>query len=274
MKHLISLRDWDMSDVQRVFELADAFHEGQSQSVRGSAVLFFPSSSIRTRVTFEMACARLGLQPILFPPETLAKKEDPRDVMGYLANWVDVVVARFPSIDRLREFAGTNTLPVVNAMTDTNHPCEMLADLYSLRQRHPGWQKLSYLFVGADGNIGRGWAEAAALCDLDLKQACPAELSISGVERVELTEGLADADVILTDGVGPHREALAPYRVTGAMLDKLPDTVLLNPCPPFDRTAEIDAAAADNPRFVGYDFKAVLLPVQQAIIQHCLRGDR
>lgn len=112
-----------MSDVLRVFELADEYADGQRQCTHGAAVLFFPESSIRTRVTFEMACTRLGLQPILFPPETLAKKEDPRDVMGYLANWVDVVIARFPSIDRLREFAATQTLPVINAMTDVNHPC-------------------------------------------------------------------------------------------------------------------------------------------------------
>lgn len=273
VKSLISLDDWGISDVLRIFALADEFAAGEQYNLNGAAVLFFPESSIRTRVTFEIACTQLGLQPILFPPETLTKKEEPRDVIGYLVNWVDVIVARYPSIERLREFASVGSLPVVNAMTDVNHPCEVLADLYSLRQRTNNWRELSYLFVGADGNIGRAWAEAARLCGLRLQQAGPVELAIPEVEQVGLGEGLRAADVILTDGVGSHREALAPYRVTGRMLDQLAPDVMFNPCPPFDRAVEIDAAAVTNQRFVGYDFKKSLLPVQQAVIKYCIESD-
>jgi len=158
----------------------------------------------------------------------------------------------------------------VNAMTDVNHPCEVLSDLYSLRRRGD-ISELRFLFVGADGNIARAWQEAARVLQLDLIQCCPAELATPGALWTDdLDAAIRSADVVLTDGLGPHAELLEPYRVTAALLDLAPAGVRFAPCPPFVRGREVSADAVSHAAFVGHSFKAPLLPVQQAIMAFCL----
>lgn len=90
--------------------------------------LFFPEGSIRTRVTFEKGVKELGGNTILFPPSALDKKEKLEDVIGYLENWADAVVIRHGDIGVVREVAEHASIPVINAMTSENHPCEILAE--------------------------------------------------------------------------------------------------------------------------------------------------
>ncbi|GAB3808358.1 ornithine carbamoyltransferase [Humibacter antri] len=270
MQHLIRLGSWTLADARAVFALADRYATQTGPRRDGVAVMFFPASSLRTRVSFERGAHAMGLQPIVFPPETLDKPESFDDVAGYLAQWSDAIVVRHPDIDVLDRLAASNSIPVVNAMTDANHPCEVLSDVYALAQRgDPG--RLRYLFVGADGNIARAWQEAALLFELDLMQCCPAGLAVDGaVWTDDLEAAVSRADVILTDGPGRHIEALAAYTITEELLALAPTGVLLAPCPPFQRGREFTAGAIASDAFVGYDFKRSLLPIQQAVLAHCL----
>lgn len=212
----------------------------------------------------------MGLQPITFPSETLDKSEDLVDVVGYLSSWVRLMVVRHPDISVLQRLADANILPVINAMTDVNHPCEVLSDLYALSQEADPFG-LRFLFVGADGNIARAWWEAAEALGLDVVQSCPAELRVPGMPwNGELKTAITEADVVITDGSGIHAEALTPYRVTGAVLDAAPPGVRLAPCPPFVRGREVSADAIEHAAFVGYGFKQYLKPVQQAVMSRVL----
>jgi ornithine carbamoyltransferase len=270
MHHLLRLDDWAVSDLHALFHLASEYEQGRGPRRNGCAVLFFPSASLRTRVSFERGAAMMGLQPITLPPETLDKPEALGDVAGYLGQWADIVVARHPSIKVLEQIAAANALPVVNAMTDVNHPCEVLSDLYSLSATGDPLQ-LRYLFVGADGNISRAWQEAARAFQLDVVQCCPAGLASPGaVWNRDLRDAAGRADVIITDGPGQHTEALAPYQVTTEVLGWAPKGVRLAPCPPFVRGREVSAGAIASPSFVGHGFKAALLPVQQAVLSMLL----
>ncbi|ROP60890.1 MULTISPECIES: ornithine carbamoyltransferase [unclassified Curtobacterium] len=270
MRSLIRLDDWSDSDIAGVFDLADAYRDGRGPVTSGCAVLFFPASSLRTRVTFERGAALMGLQPIVFPETTLDKPEALADVAGYLDAWADIVVARHPDLAVLDGLDSVPSLPVVNAMTDGNHPCEVLSDLYALRLGAE-LRSLRFLFVGADGNIARAWQEAARAMELDLVQCCPAQVATPGARWTDdLDVAIRSADVVLTDGPGPHAELLAPYRITAALLDAAPSGVRLNPCPPFLRGREVSADALEHPAFVGHAFKASLLPVQQAVMATCL----
>ncbi|MBF4567196.1 ornithine carbamoyltransferase [Plantibacter sp. VKM Ac-2880] len=266
MRNLLRLDDWSPADVEEVFRLADAYRDGSGPTFDGSAVMFFPPTSLRTRVSFERGAALMGLQPIVFPSETLDKSEALADVARYLEPWADVLIVRHGDIDVLEQLAEAAALPVVNAMTDVNHPCEVLSDLYAIRERSE-LDGQRFLFVGGDGNVARAWQEAAQMLGLDLTQCCPVDLAVPGaVWTDDLDTAVRTADVILTDGFGEHAAELRPYQVTAAHLDSAPAGVLLNPCPPFTRGEEVSADADEHPAFVGHRFKAALLPVQQAIM--------
>ncbi|WIE70512.1 ornithine carbamoyltransferase [Curtobacterium sp. MCJR17_020] len=273
MRSLVKLDDWSPSDVHAVFDLADAFRTGRGPATAGAAVMFFPPTSLRTRVTFERGASLMGLEPIVFPDTTLDKPEALADVARYLDNWVDIVVVRHRDLAVVEALAAAHALPVVNAMTDENHPCEVLSDLHALQQRGD-IESLRYLFVGADGNIARAWQEAARVLQLDLVQCCPSDLATPGAAWTDdLEAAIRSADVILTDGPGAHAAALEPYRITAALLDLAPAGVRCNPCPPFVRGREVSAEAVEHAAFVGHDFKAGLLPVQQAVMAFCLGLD-
>ena len=271
MHHFLELADWNRDGLVALFGAADRFDRDPIPQQDGCAALFFPSESIRTRITFERGLATMGLQPIVFPPETLDKSEAMDDVAGYLSQWCSVAVVRHPSQTLVQELAASDVLPVVNAMTTANHPCEIVSDLYSLARLDLPVFEIRYVFVGAGGNIGLSWAEAAAAFDLDLVQCSPPELGMPGVRHLsDLMAAVRDADVILTDPPGPQADKLADYQITSTVLDAAKPGVLLNPCPPFVRGREIAADVIDAGRWVGHAFKRSLLPVQQAIIAYCL----
>lgn len=272
MQHLLSLTGWTRDGLRDLFGRADQYRAGEGARVDGAAVLFFPPSSLRTRVSFERGAVEMGLQPITFPPETLDKSEDLVDVVGYLASWARLLVVRHPDIEVLRHLASADAVPVINAMTDANHPCEVLSDLYTL-SRDADVFRLRFLFVGADGNIARAWWEVGEALGLDIRQSCPADLRVPGMPWAEdLATAIATADVVITDGPGPHVDALAPYRVTAELLDTAPEGVRLVPCPSFLRGREVSADAIAHRSFVGYGFKQNLKPVQQAVMSWVLRG--
>ena len=266
MRHVLGLSEWTVSDLDALFRVAGEYAQGRGPLVEGCAALFFPPSSFRTRVCFERGASLMGLQPITLPTETLDEPEALADVAGYLAQWADVIVVRHPRFTVLQELAAADVLPVVNAMTDVNHPCEVLSDLYALSVNSDPVQ-LRYLFVGVDGNISRAWQEAAGAFGITLVQCCPPNLASPGaVWAGDLREAVRSADVIITDGPGPHADAMAPYRVTADVLREADQGVRLLPCPPFVRGREVSADAIASPAFVGHDFKASLLPVQQAVL--------
>ena len=156
MKSFIRLTDYNKNDVFDIFKIADEVQQGKYNNIlKGkSVVMFFPNSSIRTRVTFEKGIYLLGGQPILFPTETLDKKEDLKDVCGYLNNWADVVIVRHRDIGIIEKMAQFLSVPIINAMTDVNHPCEVLTDMYSLSKIRKDFVSDKFLFCGKKGNIG------------------------------------------------------------------------------------------------------------------------
>ena len=267
MQHLIRLDDtWDRNRLTQFFDLAEHYDRGAGPRLNGGAVLFFPASSLRTRVSFEMGAARVGLNTVTFPPDSLDKPEALEDVVGYLSQWTDLLIVRHPDIAVLEGLAASNAMPVINAMTNVNHPCEVLSDLYSIsKTRDP--LSLRYAFIGADGNISRAWQEAVTAFGLDLVQCCPCDIATPGATTTDdLYDALRDADIVITDGPGPHAEVLRPFQVTVEALSRAAKEVQLIPCPPFIRGCEVTADAILSPAFAGYAFKQALLPAQQAIM--------
>lgn len=272
MRHLLRLDDWNTDDLGALFSLARRFEDGRGPRGEGCAAMFFPPTSLRTRLSFERGAALMGLQPVQFPPDALDKAESTADVAGYIAQFSDLVVVRHGDIDVLDRMADAKQIPVINAMTDQNHPCEVLSDLYALdRGDTRDLRSLRFVFIGADGNIARAWAEGSRAFHLDLTQCCPVDLAVPGLAHDEdPVHAITGADVVITDGPGPFEDRLAPYRVTADLLSHAAEDVRLVPCPPFVRGREVSADAIDSTAFVGYGFKRALLPVQQAIMARSL----
>lgn len=280
MKHLIRLTDLTPNDVYDIFYIADELNTGKYNGFlnRKSAVLFFPVSSIRTRVTFEKGIYLLDGQSILFPNDALNKKttsarsEDLRDVCGYLNNWADIVIVRHRDIQLIEKLAECSNVPVVNAMTDCNHPCEILADLYSLSKIRDNFVNDKYLFCGKSGNIGLAWREASKVMGFDLSQCCAAGYEMPGLTIYnDIKTAVKGKDIICTDSLPAEMlNDFRGYQVTNEIMAMANKNAVLNPCPPFYRGEEISADAIESEYFVGYEFKKNLLVVQQAVMIWCM----
>lgn len=272
MNSFLRLTDFTKEELTEIFEIADSMDTYKGFLEGKTIVMFFPASSIRTRVAFEKGIYLLGGQTILFDPATLDKKEDIADVCGYLQNWADAVVVRHKDIGMLEKMAGSMNVPVINAMTDVNHPCEMMSDLYSLSKIRQDYLQDKYLFVGADGNIGRAWKEASEAFGFSLAQCNPEKYMVPGVKRYEnINKAVAGRDIICTDSLPASvLDEFRAYRVTKALMGEANPGAVLNPCPPFYRGEEVSADAIESDFFVGYEFKKNLLRVQQAIIIFCM----
>ena len=272
MKSFIKLTDFKKSELFEIFKIADSIEQYEGFLKGKTIVMFFPSSSIRTRVSFEKGIFLLGGQSILFDPATLDKKEDIRDVCGYLQNWADAVIVRYPDITMLDKMAVAMTIPVINALTYDNHPCEMMSDLYALSKVRADYLKDEYLFVGADGNIGRAWKEASEALGFSLTQSSPAKYQISGVAcNDNLKNALEGKDIICTDSIPSNMIGeFKDYHISKDLMGVANKGAILNPCPPFYRGEEVTEDVIDSDYFVGYEFKQSLLKVQQAIMIYCL----
>ena len=270
MRSLIRLSNYNKEDVEKIFDIADELQEGKyNDFLKGKTiVMFFPESSIRTRVTFEKGIYLLGGQSIIFPPETLDKKEKAQDVIGYLNNWVDGVIVRYKDIEKLDEMNRYSTFPIINAMTDINHPCEMLSDMYALSKIREDFTRDKFLFVGGIGNIGLAWKEAAELMGFSLTQCSPVKYKMPGVNHiVDLKSAIVGKDIICTDPLGPGMlKDFHNHQVTLEIMKNANDNAILNPCPPFYRGEEVSSEIVESKYFVGYKFKKYLLEIQQAII--------
>lgn len=278
MSNLVDLPNIDKEDIFEIFHIADKIQEGKFKGFLNgkSVVLFFPNTSIRTRVTFEKGIYLLGGQSILFPTETLDKKEKLEDVCGYLNNWADAVIVRHRNMDVIRELMWYSAVPVINAMTDMNHPCEIISDMYSLSKIRVDLTKDKYLYCGKSGNIGLSWKEAANVMGFELAQCCPKGYEMEGVQVFrDIKEAVKGKDVICTDSLPANILGdFEHYQITKEIMDMANENALLNSCPPFYRGEEVSEDVIDSDYFVGYHFKKYLLEVQQAIMIYCLMNEK
>lgn len=277
--NLLRLDDLTDSQIHEIFELAEKLRlDGQVNSLKGKTfILFFPETSIRTRITFEKGIKDLGGDCIMFPPETLNKREKIEDVVKYIENWADGIIVRHPEYLKLEEMAKHSSIPVINAMTSINHPCEILSDLYSISQIKNNYRDLNYTFVGPANNISRSWKNVAKVLNLKFSHICTKGNELGEESEhykfyTNIEDVLLETDVVLTDSLSKElktNEYINTYQITLHQMKRIKKNAILNPCPPFFRNEEVSEDVISSDYFVGYDFKKNLLYVQQAIILYC-----
>lgn len=278
--HLLDIKQLSSCQITEIFNLTKRLKlkkEGPLLDGK-NFILFFPETSLRTRITFEKGIKDLGGECILFPPGTLDRREQLIDTIKYVENWADGIVVRHADYSKIEEMAKHSTIPIINAMTSDNHPCEILADLYSISEKKENYKELVYTFVGPIGNISRSWANIAKIMNLDFNHVSVAgneiaEQSHNYKFHTQLEEILMKSDVVLTDSLPSQfrtDDYISKYQITLERMKLTNKHSILNPCPPFFRNEEVSEDVISSDYFVGHSFKKNLVYVQQAIILYCL----
>lgn len=280
LMNLLSINELSEQQVIEIFYLSRKLkRQDNSDVLKGKTfILFFPETSLRTRITFEKGIKDLGGETILFPPESLDKREELEDVIQYISNWADGIIVRHTDYTKVQELSRYTSIPIINAMTSVNHPCEILSDLFSISERNSDYRELVYTFVGSKGNISSSWKSIAELMDLKFNQVCLKGFELGPDTKnykfhTELEPILSVSNIVLTDSLPSDLKTenyINKYQVTLERMKLANRDAILNPCPPFFRNEEVSSDVISSEYFVGYEFKKNLLFVQQAIILFCL----
>lgn len=301
-KDFLSLVDFDAAALDRCLELSAQLKAGrvlgrdaptaQALASRHVAMLF-EKPSLRTRTTFEVAVCELGGHVIgLTPDVALGKREPVADVARNLERWVDAVVIRTFSQRLLEEFAASAPrLHVINALTDEEHPCQIVADCLTMRERWGTLRGRTLAFVGDGNNVASSLALACAMCGVNLHVASPDgyHLPTSAVQRAtaiarhgarlrlftDPADAVAGADAVYTDtwtSMGQEAEADARRRVFARfqvneelMALARPDAIFMH-CLPAHKGEEVTAEVFESPASVVFDEAENRLHCQKAIL--------
>jgi ornithine carbamoyltransferase len=292
-RDFLSLSDTSTAEARDVLALASKLKREpkgtRTQLLAGRAVaIVLEKASTRTRVSFEVGCAQLGMHPVVLPVQgsQLGRGEPIRDTARVLARYCDAIVYRTSTTARLREMA-TATVPVVNALSDDGHPVQVLCDVLTVEeqlQSSIGGKRVA--FVGdCASNMARSWIEAATLFGFHLVLAGPrdhapaaAEVERAG-QHVSLVHdpehAVAGCDVVNTDvwtsmgqeAEGDERtEAFAGWTVNERMVSRAADHAIVLHCLPAHRGEEIDEATLEGPRSRVWDQAENRLHVQKALL--------
>ncbi len=299
--NLLSVDDLSASDMHSIFNLADEIKKGAFFSVRQgtSIALLFQKPSTRTRVSFESAMARLNGHSIYIDVNTsqLSRGESWGDTAMVLSSYVGMIAARLFKQDDLIELAAHSSIPVINALTDMEHPCQALSDIYTVRELHRGGIKGARIaFVG---DIAANTANSLMVAATKLG----AEMTLVGPKgyqpnhdyvrlarkygKVELTcdvkSGVVDADFIYTDtfvSMGQEAQAkkrrklFAAYQVNSRLLGSARKNARVMHCLPAHRGEEITSEVLDGSRSVVWQQARNKMLLEQAIILYLYRMER
>jgi ornithine carbamoyltransferase len=302
VKHLLSIADLSRGDVDELFRLAAELKAGVkagrvvSPLAGRSLALIFEKPSLRTRVTFEVGMAQLGGTAVYLAAQDigLGRRESVADVARNLGRWVNGIGARTfeqATIERLARHAG---VPVINGLSDQEHPCQALADFFTLWERGLDLARLRLAWIGDGNNVCHSVALLAALLGTEVVVACPAgyEPSPQVLETVralggrvgvtaDVREAAAGADVLYTDvwvsmGQEAERErrleAFGRYQVNERVVAMARPTALVMHCLPAHRGEEITEPVLEGAQSVVLDQAENRLHVQKAVLQTLLGG--
>jgi len=295
------LRDDDISAAEQADILeramalkANRFSERPLEGPQTVAVIF-DKSSTRTRVSFAVGIADLGGVPLVISTANsqLGGKETPADTARVLERMVAAIVWRTYAQSGLEEMAQSTTVPVVNALSDDFHPCQLLADLLTIREHKGTLSGLTVTFLGDGGsNMAQSYLLACAIAGMHVRIACPDPFApradvVADAEKIALETGgsvtvgsdpaalVSGADVVVTDtwvSMGKEEEKVervkvfTPYQVTTQLMAHAKSDAIFMHCLPADRGYEVEAAVIDGPQSVIWDESENRLHAQKALL--------
>lgn len=273
IRHFLTLRDCSSSELQaiikRAHELKSLQHsQTPHQTAQGRVMaMIFEKSSTRTRVSFEAGMAQLGGSALFLSPQDtqLGRGEPIEDTARVISSMVDIIMIRTFAHSRIEAFAKESSVPVINALTDSYHPCQLLADVQAFEEARGSIQGKRIAWVGDGNNMCNSYINAAALWDFELSIACPkgfepeAELLAQHADRIQLThsasEAVIGADAVVTDtwaSMGQEEEkdnrnqAFEGFQVNSELMAQANEGAVFLHCLPAYRGYEVSADVIDH----------------------------
>ncbi|MEK9798242.1 MAG: ornithine carbamoyltransferase [Alphaproteobacteria bacterium] len=301
MRHFIDLKDFSADTLQMILDHAQAMKQaqragaGHEQPLAGKTVaMIFEKPSTRTRVSFEVGIVQLGGTPLVLSAQDLqlGRGETIEDTARVLSRYVDAIMIRCFDHNTALSLAEHATVPVINALTNRSHPCQLMADLQTMIEYHGPLAGQTVAWLGDGNNVASSWVEAAALFGFQLRMACPhgyappAELLAWARAKggnIILTEDVAEAvdqvqsvvtDVWVSMGQegGSQQQDLAAYQVNEEVMKQAAGDAIFMHCLPAKRGLEVSAAVIDGPQSAVFDEAENRLHAQKAILAWCFAG--
>ncbi len=308
-KDLISIKELSLNEIEEIFKLAQRL-KGEGREVKTEPLkamtlgLIFEKPSLRTRVSIEVAMAQLGGYAIYLGPEEikLRQREAIKDVARTLSRYLDGIVARTFKHEDLLELAKYSTIPVINGLSDLSHPCQVLADLFTIREKFgkfppeadaPSAQKgIKIAFIGDGNNVCNSLLYGCAKLGIDLSVATPrryepkrviykeakAFAKSSGAKITHYNdpyEAVKGAEIIYTDvwtSMGQEKESKARakafkgFQVNSKLCSKAKGNYYIMHCLPAHRGEEITDECLDGPHSIVFDQAENRLHIEKAIL--------
>jgi len=304
MSHLLTLFDLTSDDIEHIFALAGdlkaQLEAGRREPILPGRVLalLFDKPSLRTRVSFESGMAHLGGSSLYLGKDVgWGHRESLEDFARVLAQYVDGVVCRTFEHERLEELARHCDKPVINGLTDASHPCQALADLFTLRELRGELRGRTLAYVGDGNNVARSLAVGCAKLGMRLTLATPEGYGLPAefLEKVralgddvdilptgDAAEAVADAVAVYTDvwvSMGQEKESeqrrrdLTPYQVNQALMKQAPADAVFLHCLPAHRGEEVTDEVIDGPQSAVIQQAGNRMHAQKGVLAWLLGGE-
>jgi ornithine carbamoyltransferase len=296
-KDFLALSQFTKAELDAIFTLTRELKDKQQKGIehhllKGKTLaMIFEKSSTRTRVSFEVGMYQLGGHPLFISTRDsqMGRGEPIKDTARVMARYCDGVMIRTYGQEIVEEFARHSSVPVINGLTDLHHPCQIMADLFTVIEARGSYKGLKIAWVGDGNNMANTWIEAAAIFGFELTLACPKgyepnrkvmEWAMAGTAaKIVLTdnphEAARDADVLNTDvwaSMGQEAEqqerekAFAGFQLNEELLDLAKGNCMVLHCLPAHRGEEISDDVIEGPHSTVWDEAENRLHVQKAIM--------
>lgn len=299
-RHFLGLNDLTGDEfralIEHAIKLKQIVKRGElRQSLAGKVLaMIFEKSSTRTRVSFETAMAQAGGYAIFLSPDNtqLGRGEPMEDTARVLSEMVDIVMVRTFEHSKLERFAEYSSIPVINALTDALHPCQLLADMQTYVEHRGSIEGKTVTWLGDGNNMCHSYVNAAHLLNFNLNIACPEEYQPDGsivnlqADNIRVIHDAVDAvkgsDLVVTDvwaSMGQEDEAaerlqcFQPYQVNEKLMSEANDDALFMHCLPAHRGDEVTADVIDGSQSVVWDEAGNRLHAQKALLEFLLLDD-
>lgn len=297
MRHFLTLNEFSQDELLALIDHAiklknDLLQGNVRQSLAGKTLaMIFEKSSTRTRVSFETAMNQLGGSAIFLSPHDtqLGRGEPVEDTARVLSKMVDAVMVRTFEHEKLERFAEFASVPVINGLSDSYHPCQLLADIQTYTEHRGNMKGCTVAWLGDGNNMCHSYINAAHLLEFNLNIACPADYQpdtdVVDIQAGNIlvtqdpAEAVRHADLVVTDvwaSMGQEQEQeqrcriFAPYQASQSLMSLADKDALFMHCLPAHRGDEVTAEVIDGPQSVVWDEAGNRLHAQKALLEFLL----